>query len=150
MWKSFFNRLLLCLAVFDTSYLLCEVSEAFRHRHNTLLQNNIFVNFVYPVRNIFMCSSIYVTVCLAYERHQALTDPMIYRIRSTLNMNKRLLKYVLFILAFTSVLYFPKFCDLNVGETFDCSNKNITNDKAKQIISQQLNIRSKFMYRTKP
>ena len=73
MRKNFFNRLLICLAIFDTLYISCEISEVFRHRHNTFLQQSIFVNFVYPIRNIFMFSSVYMTVVLAFERYQAIT-----------------------------------------------------------------------------
>ena len=56
--KTFFHRLLICLAIFDTLYIVCEISEVFRHRYNTFYQLEIFVNFVYPIRNIFMLSSV--------------------------------------------------------------------------------------------
>ena len=146
MWKSFFNRLLATLAVFDSLYLLCEVSEAFRHRHNTMVQQHLFVNFVYPVRNMLMCSSIYITVALAYERHQALKDPTTYRLRSMQNMGSRLLRYVSFILVFNVILYAPKFNDLKVEELTECTPKNITQAQAKEmylIIQKEL---EEFIY----
>ena len=68
MRNNFFNRLLMCLSLFDNVYLLCEVSEVFRHRFNTYIHQAIFVNFVYPIRSISMVSSIYMTLALTHKR----------------------------------------------------------------------------------
>ena len=122
--KNFFNRLLICLAVFDTLYISCEISEVFRHRHNTLLQQSIFVNFVYPIRNIFMFSSVYMTVVLAFERYQAITNPMEVRVRGVKSsMNQELLTHVFPGVVFAMIYYIPKFFELDVEEIReDCNN----------------------------
>ena len=114
--KNFFNRLLICLAIFDTLYISCEISEVFRHRHNTFLQQSIFVNFVYPIRNVFMFSSVYMTLVLAFERFQAITDPMKFRIRGVrTSMNQELCTHVLPGVIFAVIYYLPKFFELEVG-----------------------------------
>jgi hypothetical protein len=89
MRKNFFNRLLICLAISDNIYLLCEVSEVFRHRYHTYVQQHAFVNIVYPIRSIFMCSSIYMPVALAMERYYAIKSPMKYRNRATICRTKQ-------------------------------------------------------------
>ena len=138
--KSFFNRLLICLAIFDTLYIICEVSEVFRHRYNTFLQQSIFVNFVFPIRNVFMFSSIYMTAVLAFERYQAITDPVQYRIRSVeTSMNQQLLTHVLPGVIFAITYYIPKFFELYVREIHKCNyygngtlmNINVTAEEAK-------------------
>ena len=101
MRTNFFNRLLICLAIFDNIYLLCEISEVFRHRFSSYGQQHVFVNFVYPFRSVFMCASIYMTVSLTLERHNAITSPVQYRARGTTSMNKRLFNYVMPVLTFT-------------------------------------------------
>ena len=62
MRNNVFNRLLICLAVFDNSYLFCEISEVFRVWNQTYLQQYVFAKFVYPVRSVFMSSSIYMNI----------------------------------------------------------------------------------------
>ena len=114
--KNFFNRLLICLAIFDILYISCEISEVFRHRHNTFLQQSIFVNFVYPIRNVFMFSSVYMTLVLAFERLQAITDPMKFRIRGVrTSINQELCTHVLPGVIFAVIYYLPKFFELEVG-----------------------------------
>jgi len=127
MRSNFFNRLLFILAIFDNIYLSCEISEVFRHRYRTFGQQHIFVNFVYPVRSVFMCSSIFMTIVLTLERYQAITNPVEYRIRSSQNMMKRLFYYVLPVLTMAVFYYTPKFLDLNVDEVMKCSNGKSTN-----------------------
>ena len=127
MLNNFFNRLLISLAVFDTLYLSCEISEVFRHRHNTFIQQQIFVYFTYPMRNIFMFSSVYMTMMLAFERYQAITNPVTYRIKMVgTSMNSQLISNVTPGLLFSVVYYIPKFLDLTVGEDTKCTFNNVT------------------------
>ena len=132
--KNFFNRLLICLAIFDSLYITCEISEVFRHRYNTILQQYIFVSFVYPIRNVFMLSSIYMTVTLAFERYQAITDPVQYRIRGVrTSMNQQLLTHLLPGVIFAVIYYIPKFFELYVGDRNECnyhSNGTILNNSS--------------------
>ena len=127
MRNNFFNRLLICLAIIDNIYLLCEMSEVFRHLYRTYEQQYVLVSFVYPVRSVFMTSSIYMTVSLALERYHAITSPMEYRTRGTSDMTKRLFYYVLPVFAFTCIYYSPKFCDLNIDKILNCKNGSTIN-----------------------
>ena len=144
--KNFFNRLLICLTIFDSLYIICEISEVFRHRYDTILQQHIFVNFVYPIRNIFMLSSIYMTVVLAFERYQAITDPVQYRIRGVrTSMNQQLLTHLLPGVIFAVIYYIPKFFELYVGDRNECNyhgngtilNNNITTEETQKIDAKE-------------
>ena len=126
MRNNFFNRLLICLAIFDNLYLFCELSELFRLRYYTFVQQHMFANFIYPVRSVFLCSSIYMTVALTLERYHAITSPVQYRARGTTNMTSRLLRYMVPVLAFSIVYYIPKLLDLNVDEITQCTGNNVT------------------------
>ena len=122
MRTHFFNRLLFCLAIFDNIYLSCEISEVFRHLYQTSEQFYSFIWFIYPVRNMFMFCSAYMTIALAHERYQAITNPVEYRNRDSQNMMRRLSWYVLPILTCSFCYYCPKFLDLNVGGLIKCMN----------------------------
>lgn len=149
--RNFFNRLLICLAIFDSLYISCEISEVFRHRHNTFLQQSIFVNFLYPIRNIFMFSSVYMTVVLAFERYQAITDPMQFRVRGVRSsMNQELLIHVLPGVIFAVIYYIPRFFELDVREIkVDCKNfGSVTsiNDTEEEAINMAANEGCKSKY----
>ena len=122
MRTHFFNRLLFCLAIFDNVYLSCEISEVFRHLYQTSGQFYWFIWLIYPIRNMFMLCSAYMTIALAHERYQAITNPVVYRNRDSQNMMTRLSCYVLPILTFSFLYYCPKFLDLNVGGLINCTN----------------------------
>ena len=124
MRNNFFNRLLICLAIFDNLYLFCEISEVFRLWHYTFAQQHVFAKFVYPIRSVFLCSSIYMTIALTLERYQAITSPVQYRARGNYNMTKRLLTYVMPVLVISLFYYTPKFLDLEVVEMTECSPIN--------------------------
>ena len=125
--RNLFNRLLICLTIFDSLYITCEISEVFRHRYNTILQQYIFVNFVYPIRNIFMLSSIYMTVVLAFERYQAIADPVQYRIRVVRSsLKQQLITHLLPGVIFAVIYYIPRFFELYVGDRNKC--KHYSND----------------------
>ena len=129
MRNNFFNRLLICLASFDNSYLFCEISEVLRLWHYTYTQQHVFAKFVYPIRSVFLCSSIYMTIALTLERYQAIACPVQYRLRGNYNKTKRLLTYVMPVLVISIFYYSPKFLDLKVIEVQDCNPGNLnTND----------------------
>ena len=119
MWSSFFNRLLVCLAIGDNLFLanaifvvvvekLIESPSAEHHF--------IFVNFLYPTRNMFMCCSIYMTVGLACERFNSSSNPFLHRTRQNESTCRRLLLYILPVITFSVVYNIPKFFDLKIVE----------------------------------
>ena len=121
MRNNFFNRLLICLAIFDSLYLFCEISEVFRLWHYTYFQQHVFAKFVYPIRSVFLCSSIYMTIALTLERYQAITSPVEYRARGNYNKTRRLLTYVMPVLVISLFYYSPKFLDLEVVVVPECN-----------------------------
>ena len=76
-----------------------------------------------------MFSSVYMTVVLAFERYQAITNPVKYRSKMVgTSMNSHLISNVVPGFSFAVIYYIPKFLDLYVGEEKDWSRlpkKNI-------------------------
>ena len=135
---SFFNWLLVCLAIFDNFCLLNGILEAFRrHIGSTSLHHYVFVIFLYPFRNTVMCCSIYITVILALERYNALAAPTTCHRKNSLFRTQRslktycvmhwarVMKYVGPIIIFSSLFYIPKLFELRLVKYEVCA-KNET------------------------
>ena len=137
MRNNFFNRLLFCLAIFDNLYLICEISEVSRLLNPTAAHQRAFAYFIYPVRSVCLCSSIYMTIVLTLERYQAITSPVQYRARGGIKndkkMTKRLLTYVLPVLGVTLIYYTPKFFDLEVVKETHCNPGASFENSSKEI-----------------
>ena len=85
----------------------------------------IFVNVLYPVRSISMCSSIYITVGLSFERYTFLVKPLHHRTRHNRNVFSRLLMYIISTVTLSLLYCIPKFLDLeikkiSINSVFDC------------------------------
>ena len=126
MKNNFFNRLLICLAIFDTLYLVCEISEAFRMWYDAFLHQILFIRFVYPIRNVLMCSSIYMNIAITFERYQAITSPAKHRAKATMNVTKRILTCTIPILIICTLYYSPKFFELELSEKLECNSDNLS------------------------
>ena len=135
----FFNWLLACLAIFDSFHLINEILEAFRNYFgSTQLHDYIFVYFLHYFRSTILCCSEYMTVLLAVERYNALSkpehhilQPNEYTIPNNLTKYfstywKRLIKNVLPIIIFSSLLYVPKLFEARVEEEEVCGMVNTT------------------------
>ena len=121
MWNNFFNRLIMCLAGYDSAFILCGILEIFRRWQLTFLQQYLFVKVLYPFRSMVMCCSIYTTLVLTLERHQAITSPIQYRSRgSQRKLGRRLFIYIVPVMLFSFAYYFPKYFDLDVLEVTNC------------------------------
>ena len=67
--RSIFNRLLASLVLFDNCFLFLTLVEILRqrlHGSGTEWLNAVFAVFIFPMRNIFLCCTIYVAIALAY------------------------------------------------------------------------------------
>ena len=134
---SFFNWLLVCLAIFDILFLMSCTLEAVRGHildGNTAIYNQLFVHFLFPFRSIVMCCSIYMTVILALERYNAFKRPLSYRKNSLrqqklkayfLSNWKRVMKYVGPIVIFSTLFYIPKWFELQLTQLKSASHKNL-------------------------
>ena len=137
---SFFNWLLVALAIFDSFLLLNGNLEAFRnYLGTTQFHNYVFVAFLYPFRSIFMCSSIYITVMLALERYNALVKPISQHNRRDAQSRKktlkeymnlhwvRLSKYIGPIIVLSALFFIPKWLELKIENRELCAGKNNQN-----------------------
>ena len=133
MRNNFFNRLLMTLAVCDNIYLSCEILDVLRHRHHSFGLQNAFVYFLYPLRSVFMLSSILMTVALSMERYMAVVHPAEHYGRCTGDVRRRHFYYVFSVLSFSLIYNLPKFFDFRVNTVERCvvvnmtTNVNITN-----------------------
>ena len=134
--SSFFNWLLVCLAVFDSVLLLNGILEALRNYiGSTDLHTYIFVVFLYPFRSVVMCCSIYTTVMLALERYNALVSPKSHycphfrsgrqSLKAYFNFHcRRLLKYLAPIVIFSTIYCIPKKKNHQARKRHGSTNKN--------------------------
>ena len=117
LYKSTFNRLLIVLAICDNAYLLLAISECIRQELNMTIDshNVFFVYFLYPIHNIVLCLSIFMTVGLAKERFKAISDPIDYHaIMVSGRQWQRVFKYVLPVFAMSVLFNLPKFFELKI------------------------------------
>ena len=137
----FFNWLLICLVFFDSVFLLTAIMEGFRNHfvENSSMLVYQFVAFLYPLRSVAMCCSIYVTMLLALERYYALANPAECAQQNVLGKQKkklkiyfmihwkRLMKCVGSIIVLSSVLYIPKFMELRMVKENICPANSTLN-----------------------
>ena len=96
-FKSNFNNLLIALAVCDLLFLILSIAESTRstfqeHRSNsssvagqvTFLHHLMFPYLLYPLHNILLSASIFMTVSISIERYLAIFHPLIYRNRQAI------------------------------------------------------------------
>ena len=123
--SSFFNRLLICLVVVDSLFLVYAIFNAIGMQLQDSYFSNThpftFVYFVYPTRSMIMCASIYMTVGLSYERYNSIRNPITVH-QNQGNDGQRLFLYVTSVITLSSVYCIPKFFELKV----ESSNNNNT------------------------
>ena len=135
---QFFNWLLVCLSLFDITFLLSCVLESFRiYLGSTTTHTYLFVKFLFPFRSVVLCCSTYMTVLFALERYNAFaaSRTATRQVKSVhRNMGeqqrslcdnfkvhrRRLLKYVGPVEALSALFYIPKFMELRLVETEKC------------------------------
>ena len=145
MKESFFNRLLVCLAVVDNLFLInCIYSalamQLIEPRSSSGSHLFIFINILYPARNVLMCSSIYMTVGLACERYISIAKPYLQRSRQSENTCRRLVCYVIPVISLSIIFYIPKFLDLKLIETVLPCSTQPNNESTAQNCSTEFSI----------
>jgi hypothetical protein len=74
-----FNRTLAILAILDTVFIILDILESIRMFHEkkgNYWHLHLFPYFLYPMQNIAMVASIYLTVVVAVERYLAVSRPV--------------------------------------------------------------------------
>ena len=153
---SFFNWLLVCLALFDILFLFNGILEGIRRYFgSTAFHRHIFLKFLFPFRSIVMCCSIYMTVILALERYNAFKRPLSYRKNSLrgsptlktyfLSNWKRVIKYVGPIIIFATFFYVPKWFELRFGEK-NCAINTTDDNYSSQSVVEFTELRNNNQY----
>lgn len=79
--KIFFNKLLICLTIFDILFIINGIYESYRlnmTKTNYCSMQGYVMVVLYPLRRIVLCCSIYMTIMLAFERYLAVSKPITY------------------------------------------------------------------------
>jgi len=132
-FKSNFNNLLIALAVFDLLFLVVCITESVRrtfedHSANTSsfsglatqIHHRLFPYFLYPLHNILLTCSIFMTISISIERYLAIFHPLVYRNRS---YSWNLSCHILPVLGLSVLINAPKFLESQV--IYDGENSRI-------------------------
>lgn len=118
--SSMFNRLLICLAIFDNVFIICSLLECVRkHIVSTQVHEYIFGYFLYQFHNMIVCCCTYMTVVLALERYRAVWRPIEYHnnVNSSPHPWRRVLKsYIIPVVLFSVLFNLPKFFETKFKE----------------------------------
>eukprot|EP00092_Neocalanus_flemingeri_P036969 GFUD01040248.1.p1 GENE.GFUD01040248.1~~GFUD01040248.1.p1 ORF type:complete len:384 (+),score=91.46 GFUD01040248.1:150-1301(+) len=123
-FKSNFNNLLIALAVFDLLFLVVCITESVRRTFEdadansssfsgfaTQVHHHLFPYFLYPLHNILLTCSIFMTISISIERYLAIFHPLVYRNRS---YSWNLSCHILPVLALSVIINIPKFFESGV------------------------------------
>ena len=83
--RNSFNLLLVTLALIDSTYLFLQILEAFRIPFSLRSDVHIlfFPHLLYPLLNIALTASVFMTVAIAVERYVAVHYPLDYNLVRT-------------------------------------------------------------------
>ena len=87
---SIFNRILICLAIFDNIFIFCSLLETVRKYFGPIhevIQSYTYAYFLYQLQSVAAVASIFTTVVLALERRLAVAKPIEYH--NAVQVNKR-------------------------------------------------------------
>ncbi|CAB4063448.1 unnamed protein product [Lepeophtheirus salmonis] len=129
---SVFYRLLVCLALSDNVYLICALLESFRSHldvpWNIDTHTILYVHAIYPIHNIVLCCSIYITAAIAFERYMAVCKPVVYHNHMMRNGHsswfRALIYYMIPVLLFCIIINIPKFMELEIEAFPNVEGKN--------------------------
>jgi len=123
-FKSNFNNLLISLAVCDLLFLVISISESVRRTFQdqeasnstlggqlTQIHHLLLPHFLYPLHNILLSISIFMTVSISIERYLAIFHPLVYRNRS---YSWNLVCHILPVLIVSCLINIPKFLESKV------------------------------------
>ena len=132
--RSLFNMTLTVLTIFDSIFNVTDILESVRRVHydNFTCSEESFLktlhlylwpHFLYPLRNISMTTSIYMTVVLAGERYMAISRPIASYIAACAPEWKSTLKHTFIMVALVTVCMLPLFFEFEVRNQYvECSN----------------------------
>ena len=114
-----FTQLLIVLAAFDSTFIILAIMKAIFGAFSwsdpiaKTLYNYSLPYLTHPFTSITFSASIFTTVALSYERHNALCNPIQHRqARAKYSVKRRTLSYAIPILLIAVVLNIPKWFEL--------------------------------------
>ncbi len=129
--SNVFNRTLAFLAFFDTAFIVLDVLESVRQYYEDNggrvhdFHIRLFPHMLYPLQNIAMVASIYLTVVIAMERYRAVSKPLTSFIGDAEGGRwRRVFAYVGPVLVFSVMFNLPTFFEFYAE---DVSGKKIQN-----------------------
>lgn len=140
--RNSFNLLLVSLACFDSTYLFGSILESFRKNFHMTSQAHIvlFPYLLYPLNQMAISGSIFMTVAIAWERYIAVHYPLDYNqaMNDSHAIRRRLVKYVgpVFVLAFAFNIV--KFFEAKVGyrKVSLMGNNSTETEKEEEFIAE--------------
>ena len=154
LYGEFCKRLLIYLIVFDSCFILDRIYESYALNMIELdycSWQGYGMLLLYPLRQIILCCSIYITVALALERYLAMHNPITYRRNSiTKSDRKRLLKYLVPIILFSlifkyvhyTIFHFPSSLHLSLflSIVLNIYIKHLFRREGRYLVTSQKNI----------
>jgi len=136
-FRETFHKLLICLAVDDIVFIICAIFTCIVRTHSLLegdlwyIFEPIFL-FLIPLGSCALVTSMYLTVSISVERYIGICYPLQSRVFG----HRRLIFYLMPVLAFSLLFNLPKFLEINpnLGVDFEFSNNVMYNKIYKQYI----------------
>ena len=116
--KKVFYKLLIALAVFDLLFILSYVSLLSYRVFSCNGQDNMFSKLTYPLLNISLTGSIYMTMAISLERYLGICHPMAGPRRSSF--------YIFPVLLVSVIFNFPRFLEKTFDHVENTSPLNIS------------------------
>ena len=129
--RNSFNLLLIVLAIYDNTYLVCSILQSFRKQFglDSDLHTILFPWFLYPMQMMAMTGSILMTVAIALERYVAVHYPINYNqaMNDSRALKNRLLKYLVPVFIMTILSNISKFFEITIVYVESEGNIEVTN-----------------------
>ena len=130
--KELFNRLLLCLVLMDNVYLLIGILEVWINNLEspTFRDLHFYFYFIYPFRGIVMCSIIYMTIIISFQRYKSITSPLDIQMQSRSSRGAtwlQVLKFVGPVILFSVIFQIPTFFEIATESELVADNKSFAN-----------------------
>ena len=147
-----FIQLLIVLAAFDSTFIILAIMKAIFCKDlehlwvsgpiAKTLYNYYLPYLIHPFTSITFSASIFTTVALSYERHNALCNPIQHRqARAKHSVKRRTLSYAIPILLIAVVLNIPKWFESKYKKHKYLSNSTNPNEnEAKQYMMESIRI----------
>ena len=135
----FFNRLLICLTIFDNLYLSNGILRAIKKygMASSYIFDFVFIKMIFPIRSMVMFCSMYTTIILAYVRHNAIKHPLRYKIRSTQERSRpyiNVMFYIVPILLSSVLFYFPKFFEFGISFSHEMCKTDYNDENTSDVL----------------